>query len=62
MDKELILFIVEMGNIHVITYAYERESAKRNAHSWIGGNYDHYIVTPLTEPGDRIHLSLTLYV
>lgn len=52
MDK--ILFMVEHGNAHFITYAYHREGAKSNASRFLAGEPDHYIVTPLTEPGDRI--------
>lgn len=61
-DKQKILFLVSQGNIKVLTYAYNREDAKRQTHSWIGGNTDYYTVTPLTEPGDRIHLAITLWV
>jgi hypothetical protein len=60
--RNQIVFMVEYGNIHYITYAFDRESAKRSALGWIGGNSDNYIVTPLTEPGDRIHIGITLYV
>lgn len=62
MGDTYIVFMVEMGNIHVFTYQLDRESAKRDAHAWIGGNPDDYIVTPLTTPGDRIRLNMTLYV
>jgi len=55
-----ILFMVEMGNIHHITYAFDREAAKRSAHNWIGADPDDYTVTPLTSPGDRIHFDITL--
>ena len=51
-----IYFMVEMGNVHFFTYAFNREAAKRNAVKYIGGNPDDYIVTPLTVPGDRIAL------
>ena len=62
LDKEDQLYMCGIGNIKVIVVARDRESAKRNAHSWIGGNPEQYTVTPLTNPGDRIHLALTLYV
>ncbi len=57
-----ILFMVEMGNIHFICDARDREDAKRKAYQWIGGNSDDYTVSPLTEKGDRIHMAVTLYV
>lgn len=62
MQSNELLFMVEMGNIHVITIAYGREGAKNNAYQWMGGDPDKYIVTTLTDPGDRIHMSLTLRV
>lgn len=57
-----ILFLVSFANKRVITYAFDREGAKRNAFGWIGGNVDSYTVSPLTIPGDQIHLDITLYV
>lgn len=58
-----VFFMVKFGNIHYFVYETSRETAKRSAHSWIGGNPDDYIVTPLTSPGDRIVLGATvLYV
>jgi len=60
--KEYILFLVSFRNKKVVTYAFDRESAKRNAHTWIGGNADDYLVMPLTSPDDQIHLSISLYV
>lgn len=62
MDK--ILFLVESGNAHVVVYEQGREQAKRTASRWLGwhnGGPDNYIVTSLTEPGDRIHFDLTLF-
>lgn len=50
----MILFMVEMGNFHFLTWAENRERAKSNAHSWIGSRKDYYTVTPLTEKGDRV--------
>lgn len=50
------------GNVHVLTNALNREGAKRNAERWMGGNPDTYVVTPLTAPGDRIKLDITLRV
>jgi hypothetical protein len=62
----MILFLVEHDNIHVLTYASDREAAKRKAFNWLGWwlvgdpDQDHCMVTPLTEPGDRIHLDITV--
>lgn len=56
MNGDRIFFMVEFGNIHFFTYAFGREDAKRRSERWIGGNPDSYIVTPLTEQGDRIAL------
>jgi hypothetical protein len=58
----MILFLVEYGNAHVICWASDREEAKRQARNWLWENPDKYTVTPLTEPGDRIHFHLTLAV
>lgn len=60
VDRQL--FMVEYGNAHIITYAHDREQARRNALDWLGANPDDYIVTPLTEKGDRIKLDIILYV
>lgn len=66
----MILFMVEYGNMHVLVTSFvrgpnAREDAKRKAHKHIGGGAstvtpDDYIVTPLTEPGDRIVLDVTV--
>ena len=58
----MILFMCEWGNAHVITWALDREDAKRKARTWLSYDPDKYIVTPLTEPGDRVHMSITLNV
>lgn len=60
----MMLWMVEMGNVHVITSTVraDREEAKRNAHKWIGANPDTYVVTPLTAPGDRVKLDITMWV
>lgn len=57
-----IFFLVAFGNIKYFTWALDREDAKRNAHSWIGGNADDYVVEPLTNKGDRVKLDLILYI
>lgn len=58
----MILFLVTMGNAHVIVWAGSREHAKRQAQQWLGIGMDHYMVTPLTNDGDRVHLAITLNV
>ena len=62
-----IMFLVhpKNTNIRVITYARDREGAKRGAARWLGngwGGLDNWEVTPLTEDGDRVHLDVTLSV
>ena len=60
---KMILFMVEYGNAHVITWAHDRDDAIRKGAAWLGGNYaDRFTVTPLTAPGDRVKLDITLYV
>lgn len=57
------LWLVEWGVAHVIVGVIgDRERAKERASKWLGGNPDVYTVTPLTEPGDRIHLDITIQV
>jgi hypothetical protein len=58
----MILFMVEMGNAHVIVWAHNCEGAKRDAQRWLHVDPDKYTVTPLTEPGDRIHFDFSLFV
>jgi hypothetical protein len=61
MDE--ILWLVETGNMHVVVWCkQDREEAKRRARTHIGGNPDNYVVTPLTAPGDRVKLDITLNV
>lgn len=64
------LFMVEYGNMHALVTSFvrgpnAREDAKRKAHKHFGGGGssvtpDDYTVTPLTEPGDRIVIDITL--
>lgn len=61
MHHEHQLFLVELGDVHVVTWAFGREGAKRNAHNWIGNDKEKYTVTPLTDQGDIIHLDITLW-
>jgi hypothetical protein len=62
MTRYDILFLVEMGNIHFLCYANDREDAKRQAHRWMGADPDKYIVSPLTEPGDRVRIEMSLSI
>lgn len=58
---EMQLFMCEWGNAHVITWAHDREDAKRKARGWLSYDPDKYTVTPLTDPGDRVHMAITLF-
>lgn len=68
MDNERILFLVNPRgtNIRCFVWALGREDAKEKAKNWIGrisyGGPDQWIVTPLTSPGDRVKLDLTLNI
>lgn len=56
------IFMVKQGSDKIICTAFNREDAKLKAFKIIGGNSDLYIVYPLTNEGDRIHLSITVSV
>jgi hypothetical protein len=60
--EDMRLFMVEIGNAHVIVYELNREHAKRAAQRWLFDDRERYIVTPLTKPGDRIHFDFSLSV
>lgn len=57
----MILFLCTYGNAHVLTWAHDREDAKRKARQWLSYDSDNYTVTPLTNEGDRINLNITLF-
>jgi hypothetical protein len=38
---------------HILVWTTERELAKNRCRSFLGGNPDHYTVTPLTNPGEE---------
>lgn len=62
-----ILFLVHPKdtNIRVFVFAHGREQAKDVAQGWLGrgwGGPNNWEVTPLTEKGDRVHMSITLSV
>jgi hypothetical protein len=59
----MIVFLVTrrvdgMKPAHVIINANGREGAKAGARAHLGGDYDHYIVTPLTAPGDVVRFDI----
>lgn len=56
------LFVISLGNIRFLCWAMGREDAKRQAHKWIGSDPDMYVVTPISEQGDRVHIALTLSI
>lgn len=74
LSNKMQLFIVspDMGsNVKVVVWALGREDAKRRTQHRLSfqdpyqqgalqPNPDKYIVTPVTNPGDRVHLSVTL--
>lgn len=45
---------------HVVCSAMNREYAKSKSHQILLGNPDDYVVTPLTEEGDRVHLDISI--
>lgn len=57
-----ILFRVTRGRHHVIVWTFDREEAKRQARSYLGGDMDAYVVEPITERDDTVHLHLSLRV
>ena len=61
-SNNYILFLVSQGNAKMLIWARDRDQATWNARSWIGGCRDNYIVTTLTNTGDRIKMEITLNV
>lgn len=62
MSRELILFQVRRSSHNFFCYVTDREAAKRQARSWLGGDPDTYTVTPLTNVGETIYVGMALYV
>lgn len=65
MDNNNILFLVKTKLTDdcddvVIVAADGREEAKRLALPTLGAYADHYVVTPLTKPDDRVMLNLNV--
>ena len=56
----MIFFLITDGNNHVICTANNREFAKSKAAGFLKGNPDHYVVTPLTNEGETVHLDVTV--
>lgn len=53
------------NNMKVVLWAIDREQAKRLANvGWLSGmgNPDYFVCTPITSPGDRVKLDITLNV
>jgi len=51
----------ENMSVHAICTAVNRDYAKSKASQFLFGDPDEYIVTPLTNEGDRIHLDISFY-
>lgn len=62
LDKNDQIYLCSLGNVKVFVIAKGREEAKKQAHGWIGGDREQYVVSPLTNPGDRIHFHMTLFI
>lgn len=56
------LWLVVLGSHRVICTGLDREDAKREAHNYMGGNPDTYIVEPLSNIGDTVRLQITVSV
>lgn len=61
MDFQIFLVQpFEGSSTKFVTGAFGREEAKRRGRVWLGaGSPDNYIVTPITNPGDRVKLDHT---
>lgn len=57
----MILWLVEMGNIHYVCTGFHRETVKAEAHKYIGGDPETYTVTPLTQTGDRVFVAVSVF-
>lgn len=66
-NSQMQLFVVQpfggaFDNVKYVVWAHGREDAKRKARTWLGADPDKYVVTPITNPGDRVHLEVTLNI
>lgn len=65
MDKILWMVTTRENppKVRIVVYAsQDREIAKEIAKDWLGGNPDQYIVSPLSDPGDRIHINIPIEI
>lgn len=65
MSRQLFTIHPRNTNIHVVVWGVGREQAKEAARRWLGegwGGSDNWDVIPITKPGDRVHLDITLSV
>lgn len=69
LTNKMRLYIVQPhsgSNIKVVVFSIDTKSAAREAMPWIAGpdwdDPDKYVVTPITKPGDRVKLAVTLNV
>lgn len=67
LTNKMRLYIVQPmsgSNAKFVTWAMKDDDARQQAHTWFGydggPSWDKYVVTPITKPGDRIHMSITL--
>lgn len=52
----------EGSTFKCVVWAGDREDAKRKARTWLARDPDHYICTPVTNPGDKVKVDITLNV
>jgi hypothetical protein len=57
---QIPLWHVKFADRVCIVSASDRENAKRNAYTWMGGDIEQYIVSPLTTPESQVHLAITV--
>jgi len=60
MNRLWLVRLHQTANVVAIVHGRDREFAKENARDWLGGDPDQYVVTPLTNEGDRIAVSFPL--
>lgn len=60
--KFFLIKLNELSTEVVICSARDQQDAKIKANKWLVHNPDNYVITPLTNPGDRVHLDITVSV